>query len=254
MLKIRVIPALLLKERYLVKTKNFSNPSYLGDPINILKIFNQKEVDEVVLLDITATVEQRPPQFELLEQLASECFMPLSYGGGVRNVEDVGRILGLGIEKIVINSYAVENPEFITEVSGIFGSQSIVASIDVKKTKTGGYEVYTHGGKQRTNLDPAIFTQQMEKMGAGEIFLSSIDCDGMMQGYDLAIANEVADAVSVPVIVCGGAGNFAHLEAALKDSKISAAACASLFHFGDNNPIRARSTLRNRGVAMRMLK
>ena len=229
MRKVRVIPALLLKGRGLVKTRKFAKPDYLGDPINIVKIFNEKEIDELVLLDIDATVEGRVPQFELLEEVASECFMPLCYGGGIRNVEDVRRILGLGIEKVAINSYAVENPEFIREASEIFGSQSIVVSLDVRKQFRGTYEVRTHGGKKGTNLDPVKLAQEMELMGAGELLLNSIDCDGMMQGYDISLIRKVATSVQIPVIACGGAGKIEDFSKAGREGGASAVAAGSMF-------------------------
>ena len=230
MLRTRVIPCLLLKGRGLVKTVKFKNPKYLGDPINVIKIFNDKEVDELVFLDITATVENKRPPFSLLENIASECFMPLGYGGGIRSLEDVKTILGLGVEKIAINTYAIENPHFVTEAADFAGSQSVVVSIDVKKNSLGKYEVFTHSGCQATGLDPVKFAVEMEKIGAGELFLNSIDRDGTMQGYDLDLVRRVTGAVNIPVVACGGAGNIQHLGEVVRQGA-SAAAAGSMFVF-----------------------
>jgi cyclase len=223
----RVIPCLLLQGEGLVKTITFKNPIYLGDPINIVKIFNDKEVDELVLLDIRATIEK----------IASECFMPLGYGGGIRNVEDMKNLFSLGVEKISINSCAVESPDLIKKATEIFGSQSIVISIDVKKSWLGKYEVVTHGGKRRTGLDPVLFAKQVENLGAGELLLNSVERDGTMQGYDLKLISLIANAVNIPVVACGGAGKLEHLADAVLKGGASAAAAGSFFVF--NGPHRA---------------
>jgi imidazole glycerol-phosphate synthase subunit HisF len=233
----RVIPCLLLQGEGLVKTITFKNPIYLGDPINIVKIFNDKEVDELVLLDIRATIENKRPQFALIEKIASECFMPLGYGGGIRNVEDMKNLFSLGVEKISINSCAVESPDLIKKATEIFGSQSIVISIDVKKSWLGKYEVVTHGGKRRTGLDPVLFAKQVENLGAGELLLNSVERDGTMQGYDLKLISLIANAVNIPVVACGGAGKLEHLADAVLKGGASAAAAGSFFVF--NGPHRA---------------
>jgi imidazole glycerol-phosphate synthase subunit HisF len=231
----RVIPCLLLKNEGLVKTVKFKDPKYLGDPINIVRIFNDKEVDELIFLDITATVENRPPNFEILGKITSECFMPLGYGGGIRTLEDVRKLLAIGVEKIVLNTSAVENPSLIRAAADYAGSQAVVISIDVKKTMFGKYEVYTRGGRKATGLDPVKFAVEMEKQGAGELFLNSIDRDGTMQGYDLELVRRVADSVTVPVVACGGAGNIQHLAEAIQ-AGASAAAAGSMFVF--QGPLR----------------
>lgn len=231
MLKARVIPCLLVRGQGLVKTVKFKDPKYVGDPINAVKIFNGKEVDELILVDITATIEQRRPPMKLISEIASECFMPVCYGGGIRNLEDIQEILGLGIEKIAINSYAVENPSFIRNAAEAFGSQSIVVSIDVKKSLFGKYEVFTHAGKKATGLDPVAFALQMEEMGAGELLINSIDRDGVMGGYDLTLIKRVADSVHIPVIACGGAGKIADFAEAVKKAGVLAVAAGSLFVF-----------------------
>jgi len=231
----RVIPCLLLKNEGLVKTVKFKDPKYLGDPINIVRIFNDKEVDELIFLDITATVENRPPNFEILGKITSECFMPLGYGGGIRTLEDVRKLLAIGVEKIVLNTSAVENPSLIRAAADYAGSQAVVTSMDVKKTMFGKYEVYTRGGRKATGLDPVKFAVEMEKQGAGELFLNSIDRDGTMQGYDLELVRRVADSVTVPVVACGGAGNIQHLAEAIQ-AGASAAAAGSMFVF--QGPLR----------------
>ena len=230
MIRPRVIPCLLLKNEGLVKTVKFKDPKYLGDPINIVRIFNDKEVDELIFLDITATVENRKPNFELLGKITSECFMPLGYGGGIREMDDVKKLLAMGVEKIVLNTSAVENPSLIRAAADYAGSQAVVISMDVKKTLLGKYEVYTRGGKKGTGLDPVKFAIEMEKQGAGELFVNSIDRDGMMQGYDLELVRRVAESVTVPVVACGGAGNIQHLAEAIQ-AGASAAAAGSMFVF-----------------------
>ncbi len=236
MLRSRVIPALLLQNRGLVKTVKFKAPKYLGDPINIVKIFNDKEVDELVFLDINATKEKKHPPFELLANITSECFMPLGYGGGIRHMSDVKELLSMGIEKIILNSYAVENPEFVSQVAAFAGNQAVVISIDVKKNWRGKYEVFTHGGTKKTGLDPVDFALEMQRKGAGEIFLNAIDRDGVMQGYDLALIKPVADALEVPLIACGGAKNVQDLGDVINLGGASAAAAGSMFVF--QGPLR----------------
>ncbi len=235
MFRARVIPCLLLKGRGLVKTQKFKNPKYLGDPINIVKIFNDKEVDELFLLDITATIEGRAPLFSYLTEIASECFMPLGYGGGIRTLDDVKTLLNIGIEKVAINSSAVENPSFIRIASNYAGSQSIIVSMDIKKSLLGKYEVFTHSGTKPTGKDPISFAREMEKLGAGEIFLNSIDKDGAMQGYDMELIRRVTSSVGIPVVACGGAGYINHLVDAVKNGA-SAAAAGSMFVF--QGPLR----------------
>jgi cyclase len=231
MIVTRVIPCLLLRNQGLVKTVKFRDPKYLGDPINVVRIFNDKEVDELVLLDITATPEGREPQFEYIAMLATECFMPLCYGGGVRTVEQVKRLCGLGVEKVAVNSYAVEHPEFVTAAADVVGSSSVIVSIDVKRDFWGRYRVYTHRGRVATGLNPADHAVEMERRGAGEILLNSIDRDGTMQGYDLDLIRAVAGRVGVPVVACGGAGSVEHLAQAVRDAGAAAAGAGSMFVF-----------------------
>jgi len=236
MIRPRVIPCLLLLNKGLVKTVKFKDPKYLGDPINIVRIFNDKEVDELVFLDITATVENRPPSFDLLRNIASECFMPLGYGGGIRNMDDIKKLLGIGIEKVVLNASAVENPTLIREAADHAGSSSVVISMDVKQNLLGKYEVMTRSGKKKTGLDPVKHAVEMERLGAGEIFINSIDRDGMMQGYDIPLIKKIADAVTIPVVACGGAGNLGHIAEAITQGHASAGAAGSMFVF--QGPLR----------------
>lgn len=231
MIRTRVIPSLLLRGQGLVKTVKFKDPTYLGDPINIVKIFNDKEVDELTFLDITATRENRKPPFALIESIASECFMPLGYGGGIRSLEDMKTLYNLGVEKISINTYAVENPAFIQAAAEIAGSQSVCVSIDVKKNFWGRYEVFTHGGTKGSGLDPVKWCQEAEKRGAGELLLNSIDRDGTRLGYDMDLVRQAASAVNIPVVACGGAASIQDLSRVVLEGGASAAAAGSMFVF-----------------------
>lgn len=231
MIQTRVIPCLLLRNQGLVKTVRFSEPKYLGDPINIVRIFNDKEVDELVFLDITATLEKKEPPYELLERITSECFMPLCYGGGVRDIATMTRLYAMGIEKVALNTAAVENPQLVADAAEIFGSQSVIVSIDAKKKLFGGYEVYTNGGRKATGLAPLQHAKEMTRRGAGEILLNSIDRDGTMKGYDLALVRSVSAEVEVPVVACGGAATIDDLSAVVNEAGASAAAAGSMFVF-----------------------
>ncbi len=238
MLKTRVMPCLLLKDGGLVKTVKFKNPGYIGDPINAIRIYNEKEVDELIFLDITATLGHRPPSYKVLSEIASECFMPVTYGGGVQDVETIRQILSLGIEKVAINSYAVENPDFVRIASEKFGSSTIVVSIDVRKKFFGGYEVCTHGGRKATGLDPVEFAVKMAQLGAGEILLTAVDRDGTQEGYDIELIKSVTSAVDVPLIACGGAGKIEDFRAAVKQGNASACAAGSMVvYFGRNRAV-----------------
>ena len=235
MLKTRVMPCLLATEGRLVKPARFKNPAYVGAPINAIKISNEKEVDELILLDITATKENRKPPFALIEEVAGECFMPLSYGGGIRSIEDIKTIHSLGAEKVAINSRAAESPKFIRQAAELFGSQSIVISIDVKKTILGKYRVYSHCGTKSTGLGPVTCACHMEEMGAGEILLNAIDRDGTMSGYDLCLIKMVADSLKIPLIAIGGASGVDDLVAAVEQGGASAVAAGSLFVYQGKN-------------------
>lgn len=227
----RVIPCLLLRGQGLVKTVRFRDPHYVGDPINTIRIFNEKEVDEIILLDIFAAREQRGPAFCVLEAAASECFMPLAYGGGVRSVEDARRILRLGVEKVVFNTIAWREPAVLRDASREFGAQAIVASMDVRGKLLGRYEVFVGNGTKGTGENPVDYARRMEEAGAGEIFLTSIDRDGTLTGYDLDLLARVSSAVEIPVIASGGAGSVADFRAAVREGGAAAVAAGSMFVF-----------------------
>lgn len=215
MLQTRVIPCLLLRDGRLVKTIQFKNPQYIGDPINAVKIFNELEVDELLFLDISATIEKRDPDLKIIEEIANECFMPFAYGGGISTVAQVKKILSIGVEKVIIDSYALENPKFITEIATQFGNQAVVVAVDVRKTKIGGYEIYSRSGTKLIGKELLSWLKEIEELGAGEICINAIDRDGTWQGLDATLIKQVCNAVSVPVIACGGAGSIRHLSQAL---------------------------------------
>lgn len=231
MLKVRIIPILLLQDEGLVKTVQFKNPTYIGDPINAVRIFNTKEVDELILLDISAARKNKKIPFEFVSRVAEECFMPLTFGGGVKALDDIKQLLSAGVEKVSINTSAIQNPSFIRQAAEAFGSQSIIVSIDVKRHPQGTYEIFSEGGSRPSGVDPVEFCKQMEECGAGEIFLNSIDLDGTMKGYDLELIKKVSSSVSIPVIACGGAGRLEDFARAAKEGGAAAAAAGSFFVF-----------------------
>lgn len=227
----RVIPCLLIRGNGLVKTRKFKDAVYIGDPVNAARIFSEKEADEIVVLDIDASREGREPNYELVAEIAGECFMPMAYGGGVRSLEQVRKLIRSGVEKVVINSAAVDSVGIITEASDVFGSQAIVAAVDVKRTLLGGFRVLAKSASVETRLKLDVHVRQLVAAGAGEIFLNSIDRDGMMVGYDLDLVRSVTQHVNVPVVACGGAGTVNHLIEAVRDAGASAAAAGSMFIF-----------------------
>ena len=231
MLRTRVIPALLLRNECLVKTVHFGGFTYVGDPCNTVRIFNELEVDELLFLDITASCEGRSPNLKVLADIASECFMPLAYGGGIRSLSHARQVFDIGFEKVAVNSSAAEHPALITEIAGQYGSQSVISSIDVKTGFFGRQTVRTMGGRTNTRRDPVAWAKEVECCGAGEILLTSIDREGTWQGFDLDLVRSVATAVSIPVIAHGGAGTIEHIRAAVKDAGASAAALGSMVVF-----------------------
>jgi len=231
MLQPRIIPTLLIHEKGLVKSTKFKDYKYVGDPINAVKIFNEKEVDEIIIVDIDASVNGNEPDYRLIEKLAYECRMPLCYGGGIKTAKQAQRIFALGVEKISISSIAVENPEIITEIANVVGNQSVVVVLDVKKKFFGGYEIYTHNGTKKTGIDPVEFVQKIEKLGAGEIVINSIDNDGTMKGYDLNLLDLIRDKISLPLTVLGGAGNMNHIGEVIAKHGIIGVAAGSNFIF-----------------------
>ncbi len=231
MLRTRVIPCLLLKGNGLVKTIQFKNPTYIGDPINAVKIFNDKEVDELVFLDITATQEKKGPNFKILSEIATECFMPVGYGGGISTLQEIEQLFNLGIEKVILNSNAYAKPELLKQAIHIFGSQSIVVSMDVKKHwLTKKQAVYTLNGTQNTGFSPIEYAKKMADLGVGEIIVNSIDKDGTMTGFDCALINTISSEVNIPIVALGGAGSIEDLGKA-KNAGASAVAAGSLFVF-----------------------
>jgi cyclase len=226
----RVIPCLLLQDGGLVKTSRFRRPRYVGDPINAIRIFNDKYVDELVLLDIQASRTGSDPDYDLIARIAGECFMPLCYGGGIRSLDQARRLVASGVEKIAVNSPAIDNPGLIAELSQEFGASSVVAAIDVKRGLLGRERVYHPGRRRSTALDPLRHAQDLVARGAGEVFLNSVDRDGSYSGFDLGLIARMSGAVSVPVIACGGASKLADMRAAI-DAGASAAAAGSIFVF-----------------------
>jgi len=231
MLRTRVIPALLLRDASLVKTVRFGRYTYVGDPCNTVRIFNELEVDEIVLLDIAATREQRAPNLALLADIADECFMPLGYGGGIRRFSDAQSILRLGFEKVIVNTYAAENPSFITELADHFGSQAVIVSIDVRRDLWGRDRVYSRCGTRNTHRGPVDWARQVEALGAGEILLTSIRREGTWMGFDLALVKAVTDAVRIPVIAHGGAGSLEDVTQVVERAGASAVALGSMVVF-----------------------
>ena len=231
MLRTRVMPVLLLKERGLVKGRQFKNHKYVGDPLNAVKIFNEKEVDELVFLDISATDENCGPDFDLLADIASEAFMPFAYGGGVKTVKQVERLFSIGVEKTIINTAAFLDSKLIKESVMVSGTQSIVVSMDVKKSLLGSYEVYVNNGKIKTKLDPATYAKQMQDLGVGELIVNSIDREGTGKGYDINLLKMVSNAVEIPIIGLGGAGCMQDLADAKNQTNVSGLAAGDLFIF-----------------------
>jgi imidazole glycerol-phosphate synthase subunit HisF len=252
MAKIRVLPTLLFKDLGLVKGVAFDSWRRVGSVMQAIKVYNLRQVDEVVFLDIAATEEQRPPDFELVDEIADECFMPLTVGGGVRTLEHVRKLLQVGADKVAVNTAAVENPEFVRQIAETFGSQCVVVSIDFKRLPGGACCAYTRSGTRATGRDPLAFAKEMEERGAGEILLTSIDRDGTMSGYDNEVIRAVSDALSVPVIASGGAGNYQHMLAGVREGNASALAAASMYHFTEQTPLEAKRYLHGQGVAVRL--
>lgn len=224
----RIIPTLLIDDRDLIKTVQFGKRTYLGDPVNAVKIFNRKGIDELSILDIGATKNNREPDYELLKDIASEAFMPLSYGGGIKTIQQIHDLLAIGYEKVVINTELVRNPDLIKLAANQFGSQSIVASIDAKKVN-GTYKCCIADGAELVDINPVDLAQKAENLGAGEIIINSIDCDGMMTGYDINLVQSITSSVKVPVIAIGGAGGIDDLKNVLHEGHAHAAAGGSMF-------------------------
>ncbi|NOZ47280.1 MAG: imidazole glycerol phosphate synthase subunit HisF [Chlorobi bacterium] len=233
MRRVRVIPVLLLLNNGLVKTKKFKKPVYIGDPINAVKIFNEKEVDEIVLLDISATKEKRNPDFTKIQEIGSEAFMPFSYGGGIKNLDEIKTILNAGAEKVILNTEAYNNPKLITEAANLYGNQSVVVSIDVRKSAFGKYNVFINSGKKKIKTKLIDYLKQMENAGAGEVFITNIGHEGTFAGYDLELIQLVSENLNIPVIANGGARNIDDFHKAISIGA-SAVAAGSRFVYSTN--------------------
>lgn len=250
MLKVRIIPTLLWKGVGLVKGVAFDSWRRVGTVMPAIKVYNTRDVDELVLLDIAATTERRPPDYDSIAEFSAECFVPLTVGGGIDNIETVTRLLRAGADKISINSAAYQHPELISETASRFGSQCVVVSVDVRRAH-GGYECFSHCGQRPTGREPAEWAEHAERLGAGEILLTSVERDGTMQGYDLDLVTRVARRVKIPVIASGGAGTYQHMFDALTTGGAAAAAAASVFHFTEQTPAEAKRFLAAKGVPVR---
>ncbi len=251
MLKIRVIPVLLLKNNRMVKPIRFgkSGERDVGSPVTTAHIYDSQDADELIFLDIEATSSGRAFLTKTLKNVARDCFLPITAGGGIRSLEAIRELLFCGADKVSINTYVVENPSFITEAAAMFGQQCIVVSIDVKKGDA--YEVYTERGTRATGLDPVTWARRVAELGAGEILLTSIDQEGTFKGYDLELTRRVADAVRIPVIINGGAGTRQHFVDAVQEGHASAVAGSSIFHFSDSSITQIKSFMYNAGIPIR---
>jgi cyclase len=239
MLRYRIIPTLLLHDKGLYKTVKYSikKGKYVGDPINAIKIFNDKGVDELIFLDIDASKEKQKPNFDIIKDIATECFMPVGYGGGITTIEEIKKIFQIGIEKVILNAILFDNIDLLKEASLIFGSQSIVASIDIKKNFFGKYKVYNSAKQKNTNLDIKEYIKSLELNGAGEIYITSVDKDGTLEGYDMELIKDVTKNIKVPIIINGGAKDVNDFSRAIKECGVSAVSAGSMFIF--NGPHKA---------------
>ena len=250
MLKIRIIPTLLWKDTGLVKGKGFDSWRRVGTVLPAIKVYNTRDVDELILVDIAATKSKKDPDYDEIQNLTAESFVPLTVGGGIHSIEQITRILRAGADKITLNSVAYENPNLVSEAVKKFGSQCVVVSIDAKNSTGHEFECYSHSGSQARGLSVVDHARHMQNLGAGEILLTSIERDGTMTGYDLALIKAVSRAVTIPVIASGGAGNYQHMLEAL-EAGASAVAAAAIFHFTEQTPIEARKFLADHGIPVR---
>ena len=252
MLSVRIIPCLDVRDGRVVKGVNFVNLVDAGDPVEQAKAYENQGADELVFLDITASSDNRAIMRDVVERTAGECFMPLTVGGGLRTLEDIRLMLNAGADKVSLNTSAITNPNLVSEASAKFGNQCIVVAIDAKREGEGRWNVYTHGGRNRTELDAVEWAKEVERRGAGEILLTSMDCDGTKDGYDIALTRAVSDAVKIPVIASGGAGNLKHLVDAVKLGGASAVLAASIFHFGTYTIEQAKREMRAAWLPVRL--
>ena len=247
----RIIPCLGVDNGRVVKGVQFENIRDAGDPVEIARRYNEQGADEITFLDITASVDGRDTTLHTVERMASQVFIPLTVGGGVRTVQDIRNLLNAGADKVSINTAAVFNPEFVGEAADRFGSQCIVVAIDAKRVAPGRWEIFTHGGRKPTGLDAVMWAKKMEDLGCGEILLTSMDQDGVKSGYDLGVTRAISEAVGIPVIASGGVGNLEHLAAGIIEGKADAVLAASIFHFGEYSVPEAKAYLSSRGIVVR---
>lgn len=251
MLAKRIIPCLDVKDGRVVKGVNFVSLRDAGDPVENARIYNDEGADELVFLDITASHEKRKTIVDVVSRVAEEVFMPFTVGGGISNTEDIRVLLNAGCDKVSMNTSAVENPDLVRQAASKFGSQCVVVAIDAKRNSSGGWEVYVRGGREATGINAVGWARRVEELGAGEILLTSMDCDGTKDGYDIALTKAVAEAVNIPVIASGGCGSLDHFEKALKEGKADAALAASVFHFKEISIAEVKSYLKKNGVSVR---
>jgi len=251
MLTARVIPCLDVKDGRVVKGINFVDLRDAGDPVEQARVYDKAGADELCFLDITASHEKRDIMLDVVRQTAEECFMPLTVGGGVRSTEDIRTLLAAGADKVAMNTAAVKDPELVRAGAEKFGSQCIVVAVDAKRNDQGGFEVFTHGGREPTGLDALDWVQRLAVLGAGEILLTSMDRDGTRAGYDVELTRAVADSLTIPVIASGGVGTLDHLVAGVRDGHASAVLAASIFHFGEHTIAEAKAHMAAAGVPVR---
>lgn len=251
MLKTRIIPTILWKDVGIVKGVGFNSWRRVGSLLPAIKVYNTRQVDELIIVDITATEQNREPDYQVIDEIADECFVPLTVGGGVNSIEHIKKLLRAGADKVAINTASFLQPDLINRGSDLFGSQCIVVSLDVARNKDGKYECYTHSGKVATGKDPIEWAVEMERRGAGEILLTSIQNDGNMCGYDLDLVKSVTGAIQIPVIASGGASNYEDMFQVLKTGNASAVAAASIFHFTEQTPLEAKMYLKEKGIRVR---
>jgi cyclase len=251
MLKVRVIPTLLWKQFGLVKGVGFDSWRRVGPVLPAVKVYNQREVDELVLVDIVAHLSTDDPDFESIDEFGQDCFVPLTVGGGITRIEQVQKLLRAGADKVSLNTSAYARPDLVTEIAMRHGAQCVVASIDVRANAAGGWMCFSHSGQRATGREVCAWARELENRGAGEILITSIERDGTLHGYDLALIEAVVGAVNIPVIASGGAGNYQHMVDAVTKAGASAVAAASMFHYTEQTPAGAKAALASAGVPVR---
>lgn len=251
MLKTRVIPCMLYNGSHIIKTIKFKNARTLGNPTQFARVYNSRNVDELIFIDILATKEKRDPDYKLIKDISKECFMPVAIGGGIKNLSQVKKLIGIGADKIIINHAAINDPGFIVKISEKFGSQALIVSMDAKRIGNEHY-VFGENGTKNSKIKVSDWAKKVEKLGAGEIFLNSIDNDGVMKGYDITLIKKVTSAVSIPVIACGGAGNAKHIIKAITSGQADAVSLSSIFHYTENTNNLIKKTLKKSGINVRL--